>query len=280
MNYDTIIKQYAKKPVKDYVSEFYSFIFCLINNLVETDLDHNLKLVFINALMLDKQIVFFKNKEDKLQIGRLSQVLTRDENLLPIDIKARTLNGNSYDLIEPNYVLLYNPIPTDYLALKLSEIAKIESIVEYLRKLYKSPVIFQSKDTKALRSVKEFIHNLFSTEEICTIVNESFDVSKKLDKIELNIPYITDKLLEENESLKEDILETLGIYKNTSGNRERVNESELIISNSLTTVNKLGLENALINTFKEIETKLGFKYNVELNINKIFDTMKGGTVNE
>mgnify|MGYP003523858633 CR=1 FL=1 len=40
-----------------------------------------------------------------------------------------------------------------------------------------------------------------------------------------------------SESLKEDILEILGIYKNTSSNRERVNEQELIIANSLTITN-------------------------------------------
>ena len=273
---DAIIKQYAKKYCKDYISEFYSFLYSIIYNLVDTDIDNNLKLVFINALLFERNIVFFKNNDNKLQIGRLSQVLTRDENLLPIDIKARTLNGTSYDLIEPNYVMLYNPIPTDYLSLKLSEIAKIERVIEYLRKMYKSPVVFQSKDTKALRSIRDFIRDIFSTDEICTVVNESFDVSKRLDKIDLNIPYITDKLLDENESIKEDILETLGIYKNTSGNRERVNESELIINNSLTTVNKLGLESALTNCFKEIENKLGFKHKIELNVNKIFSDMKRG----
>ena len=273
---ETIIKQYAKKYCKDYVSEFYSFLYSIIYNLIDTDLDSNLKLVFINALMFDRNIIFFKNKESKLQIGRLSQVLTRDENLLPVDIRVRTLNGSSYDLIESNYVMLYNPIPTDYLSLKLSEIAKIERIIEYLRKLYKNPIVFQSKDSKALRSIKDFIRDIFSTDEVCTIVNESFDVSKKLDKLELNIPYITDKLLDENESIKEDILETLGIYKNTSGNRERVNESELIINNSLTTVNKLGLESALTKVFKEIEFKLGFKHTIGLNVNKIFSDMKRG----
>ena len=98
---------------------------------------------------------------------------------------------------------------------------------------------------------------------------------KQINKIDLKIDYITDKLLDENESLKEDILEILGIYKNTSSNRERVNEQELIIANSLTTVNKLGLEDSLKILFNEIESVLGFKYSVDLNINKIFDVMKG-----
>ena len=98
---------------------------------------------------------------------------------------------------------------------------------------------------------------------------------KQINKKDLKIDYITDKLLDENESLKEDILEILGIYKNTSSNRERVNEQELIIANSLTTVNKLGLEDSLKILFNEIESVLGFKYSVDLNINKIFDVMKG-----
>lgn len=273
---DTIIKQYLKKGCKEYISEFYSYVFTIINNLINCDLDANMKLVFINYLMFDKTIIFWKKDDGSLQIGRMSQVLTRDENLLPVDIKARTLNGNSYNLLKENYVLLYNPIPTDYLRLKIEEIANIEKIVEYLRKMYKVPVIFQSKDTKALRSVKEFIREIFSTDDVCTIVNETFDVSNKLEKIDLNIDYKTDKLLDENESLKEDILEILGIYKNTSGNRERVNESELIISNSLTTVNKLGIQNSLEKLFNEINSKFGFNYSVKMNIDKIFDTMKGG----
>ena len=82
---------------------------------------------------------------------------------------------------------------------------------------------------------------------------------------------------DESESIKEDILEILGIYKNTSIKRERVNESELIINNSLTTVNKLGLEDTLNDLFKDIREVLGFDNTISLNINKIFDTMQKNT---
>lgn len=274
---DTVIKQYAKKGGKSYVSEFYNYIFCLLNNLVETDLNKNLKMVFINYLMFDKTIVFFKNSSGDLQIGRLSRALTRDENLLPIDMRVVTLDGTTYDVIEADCVLMYNPIATEYLKMKLDEIANIEKIIEFLRKMYKTPVIFQSQDTKVLRSVKDYISKIFSYEDVCTITNTGFGEDKKLEVIDLKIQYMTDKLLDENESLKEDILEIFGIYKNTSGNRERVNESELIISNSLTTVNKLGIESAFDSCFKEIETKLGFKHNVDLNINKIFENFSQET---
>ena len=220
--------------------------------------------------------MFFKNKYDKLQIGRLSRVITRDENLLPIDLTARTFDGTTYNLIEGEYVIYYNPIPINYLRTKIEEISGIEKITNYLRKLYKVPVIFQSKDSKGLKAIKDFIKRIFTVDdEVCTVTNDGIDLSKQINKIDLKIDYITDKLLDENESLKEDILEILGIYKNTSSNRERVNEKELIIANSLTTVNKLGLEDSLKILFNEIESVLGFKYSVDLNINKIFDVMKG-----
>ena len=197
-------------------------------------------------------------------------------NLLPIDLAARTFDGTNYNLIEGEYVIYYNPIPISYLRTKIEEISGIEKITNYLRKLYKVPVIFQSKDSKGLKAIKDFIKRIFSVEdEVCTITNDGIDLSKQINKIDLKIDYITDKLLDENESLKEDILEILGIYKNTSSNRERVNEQELIIANSLTTVNKLGLEDSLKILFNEIESVLGFKYSVDLNINKIFDVMKG-----
>ena len=273
---DTIIKQYSKRPNKEYIAEFYNYVFSTLNNLIDTDLDKNLKLVFISYLINENTIVFFKNKYDKLQIGRLSRVITRDENLLPIDLTARTFDGTMYDLIEGEYVIYYNPIPISYLRTKIEEISGIEKITNYLRKLYKVPVIFQSKDSKGLKAIKDFIKRIFSVEdEVCTITNDGIDLSKQINKIDLKIDYITDKLLDENESLKEDILEILGIYKNTSSNRERVNEQELIIANSLTTVNKLGLEDSLKILFNEIESVLGFKYSVDLNINKIFDAMKG-----
>ena len=273
---DTIIKQYGKRPNKEYIAEFYNYVFSTLNNLIDTDLEKNLKLVFISYLINENTIVFFKNKYDKLQIGRLSRVITRDENLLPIDLTARTFDGTSYDLIEGEYVIYYNPIPISYLKTKIEEISGIEKITNYLRKLYKVPVIFQSKDSKGLKAIKDFIKRIFTVDdEVCTITNDGIDLSKQINKIDLKIEYITDKLLDENESLKEDILEILGIYKNTSGNRERVNEKELIIANSLTTVNKLGLEDSLKILFNEIESVLGFKYNVNLNINKIFDDMKG-----
>ena len=273
---DTIIKQYGKRPNKEYIAEFYNYVFSTLNNLIDTDLEKNLKLVFISYLINENTIVFFKNKNDKLQIGRLSRVITRDENLLPIDLTARTFDGTMYNLIEGEYVIYYNPIPISYLKTKIEEISGIEKITNYLRKLYKVPVIFQSKDAKGLRAIKDFIKRIFSVDdEVCTITNDGIDLSKQINKIDLKIDYITDKLLDENESLKEDILEILGIYKNTSSNRERVNEKELIIANSLTTVNKLGLEDSLKILFNEIESVLGFKYSVDLNINKIFDDMKG-----
>lgn len=273
---DTIIKQYGKRPNKEYIAEFYNYVFSTLNNLIDTDLDKNLKLVFISYLINENTIVFFKNKNDKLQIGRLSRVITRDENLLPIDLTARTFDGTMYNLIEGEYVIYYNPIPISYLRTKIEEISNIEKTTNYLRKLYKVPVIFQSKDAKGLRAIKDFIKRIFSVEdEVCTITNDGIDLSKQVQKLDLKIDYITDKLLDENESLKEDILEILGIYKNTSSNRERVNEQELIIANSLTTVNKLGLEDSLKILFNEIESVLGFKYSVDLNINKIFDAMKG-----
>ena len=273
---DTIIKQYGKRPNKEYKAEFYNYVFSTLNNLIDTDLEKNLKLVFISYLINENTIVFFKNKYDKLQIGRLSRVITRDENLLPIDLAARTFDGTMYNLIEGEYVIYYNPIPISYLRTKIEEISGIEKITNYLRKLYKVPVIFQSKDSKGLKAIKDFIKRIFSVDdEVCTITNDGIDLSKQINKIDLKIDYITDKLLDENESLKEDILEILGIYKNTSSNRERVNEQELIIANSLTTVNKLGLEDSLKILFNEIESVLGFKYSVDLNINKIFDAMKG-----
>lgn len=273
---DTIIKQYGKRPNKEYIAEFYNYVFSTLNNLIDTDLEKNLKLVFISYLINENTIIFFKNKNDKLQIGRLSRVITRDENLLPIDLAARTFDGTMYNLIEGEYVIYYNPIPISYLRTKIEEISGIEKITNYLRKLYKVPVIFQSKDSKGLKAIKDFIKRIFSVDdEVCTITNDGIDLSKQINKIDLKIDYITDKLLDENESLKEDILEILGIYKNTSSNRERVNEQELIIANSLTTVNKLGLEDSLKILFNEIESVLGFKYSVDLNINKIFDVMKG-----
>ena len=273
---DTIIKQYGKRPNKEYIAEFYNYVFSTLNNLIDTDLEKNLKLVFISYLINENTIVFFKNKNDKLQIGRLSRVITRDENLLPIDLAARTFDGTMYNLIEGEYVIYYNPIPISYLRTKIEEISGIEKITNYLRKLYKVPVIFQSKDSKGLKAIKDFIKRIFSVDdEVCTITNDGIDLSKQINKIDLKIDYITDKLLDENESLKEDILEILGIYKNTRSNRERVNEQELIIANSLTTVNKLGLEDSLKILFNEIESVLGFKYSVDLNINKIFDVMKG-----
>ena len=273
---DTIIKQYGKRPNKEYIAEFYNYVFSTLNNLIDTDLEKNLKLVFISYLINENTIVFFKNKYDKLQIGRLSRVITRDENLLPIDLTAKTFDGTTYNLIEGEYVIYYNPIPINYLRTKIEEISGIEKITNYLRKLYKVPVIFQSKDSKGLKAIKDFIKRIFTVDdEVCTVTNDGIDLSKQINKIDLKIDYITDKLLDENESLKEDILEILGIYKNTSSNRERVNEKELIIANSLTTVNKLGLEDSLKILFNEIESVLGFKYSVDLNINKIFDVMKG-----
>lgn len=276
---DTIIKQFSKDCNINFIPNFYTYTYTILNNLINTNIDKNLKFILMNYLMFERFIVFFKNKDDELQVGRLAYCETRDENFLPVDITARTINGTRYDLIKGEYVMLYNPIPVDYLNMKLKEMSELEKTIVYRRKLYKVPMVFKSKDSKILRSIKDFINRVFSTDEVCTITTNGFDPANDLNKIDLNIDYITDKLLDENESIKEDILEILGIYKNTSLKRERVNESELIINNSLTTVNKLGLEDQLNDLFKEIKEVLGFDYSVELNINKIFDTMKNQNIN-
>ena len=187
---DTIIKQYGKRPNKEYIAEFYNYVFSTLNNLIDTDLEKNLKLVFISYLINENTIVFFRNKYGKLQIGRLSRVITRDENLLPIDLTARTFDGTMYNLIEGEYVIYYNPIPISYLKTKIEEISNIEKTTNYLRKLYKVPVIFQSKDAKGLRAIKDFIKRIFSVEdEVCTITNDGIDLSKQVQKLDLKINY-------------------------------------------------------------------------------------------
>src|SRR5574344_899645 len=189
-NLQTIIKQYSKECGRNYLPEFYSYVYTILNNLIQLDTDKNFKFTFINYLMFERVIIFFKDKYDNLQVGRLAYCQTRDENFLPIDITARTIDGTRYELIKGDYVMLYNPIPIDYLGVKL----------------YKIPMIFQNKDTKILRNVKDFIKRVFQVDdEVCTIINDGWDQTKTIQKIDLNIDYITDKLLDENESIKEDI---------------------------------------------------------------------------
>ncbi len=279
MNFDTLIKQFMKKAPKDLRFEFFEYCFIIINNLLDTNLPKNKKLILVNYLMQEKCIIFFKNESGDIEVGRFGRALTYDNNRLPIDVQARTLNGNSYSLLEGEYVMMYNPIPITYLHLKLDEMAKIERVVNYRRDLYKVPMVFRGKST-AIASIKKFIENLFTnTNEVCTVVDDSALKDDQLKILDVNVEYITDKLLDENESIKEDILEILGIYKNTSGNRERVNETELMVANSNTSVNKLGLEQNLKEVFKEIKDVLGFEYNIELNINKVFDMTKGSEEN-
>lgn len=274
-NLETVIKQFAKNCKLNYLPFFYSYIYSVLNNLINTNIPKNLKFIFIQFLMFERVAIFFKDDDGDLQIGRFTFCDSYDENFMPIDITASTLNGKQYHLIKGNYVMMYNPIPVDYLNMKLDEIAKLEKIINYRRKLYKVPYIFECNDSKTVKSAKNFTESSFSYEKLINIIQSgTIDVKQCLHKIDLDVEYITDKLLDENESIKEDILEILGIYKNTSTNRERVNEQELIIANSLTTVNKLGLEDSLNDLFKDIKDVLNFDYKVELNINKIFDSMK------
>ena len=275
MQSDTLIRQFMKKAPKDLSFEYYEYVFSIISNLIDTDLPKNKKFMFVNELMFERCIVAFNDDEGNFEIGNYSRALTRDRNLLPEEISIRTLNGDLFNRRVGDYVMMYNPIPVRYLGLKIEEMAKIEDITNYRRKLYKSPIVFKGSNASALESIKRFIANIFfNTDDVCTVVNKGTFNSDDLEKIDLNIEYITDKLLDESESIKEDILEILGIYKNTSGNRERVNETELIIANSNTSISKLGLEDSLKNFFSEISETLGHDYKFSLNIDKIFE-MKG-----
>lgn len=278
---NTIIKQYLKAPkIKDNLLEFYEMVFSILYNLIDTNMPLNMKLIFVSNLLSVNSLLFYKNKKDELVCGRLSRVVTYDSNCMPIDIIGQTSDGEITSLIPSNYVLSYNPLPLSYLNMKITEIAEVEKTIRCLRKYYKSPVIFSASDSKNLRAIEQFLSNVFSTDKPCTIVQKGFNVEEALKTIELKTNYITDKLMDENESLKEDILECLGIYKNTSSNRERVNETELIINNSLTTVNKLGLEDTLSNLINDVNKKFGTDYYIKLNIDKVFDGMKGSDNNE
>ena len=141
---NTLIKQYAKPLVKEYVDEFYQFIYTILNNLIETDLPANSKLIFLNSLIFERAIVAFKY-DGEVTFGWYQRPITRDVNLLPIDISVRTLNGDIHNLIKGEYALVYNPIPVDYLRMKVTEISNIEKIINYVRKLYKVPFVFKSK---------------------------------------------------------------------------------------------------------------------------------------
>jgi len=282
----TYLKNFLKiRGCKTYNSEFFSYFFTTINNLINSNMPDYLKIPFIDFLLFCKTIVFFKNDDDKLSIGTLSRVITSDDNFMPFDIQIRTLKGKVYNRTEGDYVLMYNTLPTDYLSMKIIEIAKVEKLITFLRNYYKMPVILTVDDSKAKSSIDDLIKKLFSDDEEDLVITiqravESGFKDSDLKSIDLKINYITDKLLDENEALKEDILETLGIYKNTSSNRERVNESELMIANSHTTVNKLGFENNLKKTIDKVNEKYETEYNINLNINKVFDIKNGSDNND
>ena len=272
MQEQTIIRQFSKDiKISENLLEFYEMVFHILYSLIDTNMPINMKLMFVSHLLSVNGLLFYKNVKGDLVNGRVSRYLTYDSNRMPIDIAGITEDGVITNLIPSEYVLYYNPIPLNYLNLKIREISEIEKIIRYRRKLYKVPVIFKSKDAKILRSIKTFIRNIFDVDNICTVTPDKAFTLDQLEKIDLKIDYITDKLLDENESLKEDILEILGIYKNTSTQRERVNETELIINNSLTTVNKLGLEDTLKNLIRDVNEKFKTNYYINLNINKIFN---------
>lgn len=275
MTSETFIKQFGVNPIRDFTFEYNEYVYSIINNLIDTDIPKNKKLIFIMYLMCEKSIVFFNDEEGNFEIGKLARPLTYDKNRLPVDISIHTLNGDVFNRKLGEYVMMYNPIPISYLWLKIAEMAKIERVIDYRRKLYKVPIVFKGK-AALVDKIKKFINKLFyDTDEVCTLTNKNSFTEEDLTKIDLDIEYITDKLLDESESIKEDILEILGIYKNTSGNRERVNETELMVANSNTTISKLGFEDTLDTTFNEISEVLKHDFRISLNINKVFDIKKG-----
>ena len=188
MNHDSLIKQLMKKAPRDLGFEFFEYCFSIINNLIDTDIPKNRKLILIDYLMNIKCLIFFKNEDNELVVGRYGRALTYDEDRLPIDVQARTLNGKSYNLLRGEYVMMYNPIPVTYLHLKLDEMSKIERVTNYRRNLYKIPIVFKGKPS-AIASIKKFIEKLFlNTDEICTVVDEKSLKDDQLTTLDSNIP--------------------------------------------------------------------------------------------
>lgn len=259
-----------------YTSREYEAIYQLVISMVKTNLSSRQDILFKSLLLSCPKIILAKGKkpgtdEDEIKVYRQLQIVTRDENRFPLDIVATTLNGDRIPLTYDEYVEVFNPIPVAQIEGYVKEISEIREVIKQLRKLYRIPAIVLAKDSKQAATINDLINKLTDSFGLAIAVQDYVGIEDKIKNLQINTPYITDKLLDEIISIRQTIREYLGIFKSAPAGRERVNTTELLMLNSDVNIIRLGMEEIFDDVERQCKEKLGLDLDIQLVMSKVID---------
>lgn len=263
-----------------YTSREYEAISQMVRSMIKTNLSTRQDLIFKSLLLCVPKILITKGinegtGEEELKVLRELRIVTRDENRFPLDVVGVTFSNKQIPLTYDEYVEFYNPIPIAQIEAYVREISEIREIIKQLRRLYRIPAIILAKDAKQASTINDLINKLESSFNIAIAVQDYVGLEDKIKDLQIQTPYITDKLLDEIVSIRQTVREYLGIFKSAPSGRERVNTTELLMLNSDVNIVRLGLEEIFDDLERQVKEKLGMDLDIQLVMSKVIDQIYG-----
>lgn len=259
-----------------YASKEYESIYQLVISMIKTNLSDRQDILFKSLLLSCPKIILAKGinegtGKEEIKVYRQFQIVTRDENRFPLDIIATTFNNDRIPLTYDEYVEVFNPIPISQIEGYVKEISEIREVIKQLRKLYRIPAIVLAKDGKQAATINDLINKLTDSFGLAIAVQDYVGLEDKIKDLQIQTPYITDKLLDEIVSIRQTIREYLGIFKSAPSGRERVNTTELLMLNSDVNIIRLGMEEVFDDVERQVKEKLDMDLDIQLVMSKVLD---------
>ena len=143
-----------------------------------------------------------------------------------------------------------------YFAKRIANVEKTMDLNVYGQRF---PVLLKCNKKQEL-SIKTLMRK-YDRHEKMVFVDESLDL-EKVTVINLNSPFIADKLEETRRKLWNEALSLIGIENNYSEKNERLTVGEVLISNGLAIANR----NSRLNERKEAVDKINKMFELEINV--------------
>lgn len=204
--------------------------------------------------------------DDKVKAAEVATVITKDEYLDPVTFKGRLPDGTEKtmttgpdDGVSKAAVIVYNSTVREVIATQIFqlclELGKIDDILAIKRDQYTTPYIFMGDaDTK---KTFDAIINSIKNKVLSITLNSGYVDMESVKVLNLDVPYITDKLMSEKEYIYREACQILGFDYAIVDKKERLITNEVISKKLLPNLAFERLEKARDEGFALAKERLG-----------------------
>jgi hypothetical protein len=220
-----------------YYNDWYEYLYLLCLNRYEwTGLPNNIDPYFIERTLMEKGKGLFFNGQTALEQDDVFYAFTKVNTFAPFDLygyptkrHAFALNGFHYDYTHNNSVLIYNnraALPDLGLINKYAyNLANIEFNLQANIKQQKFPVIVVADPEDEITMKK--LTDSYSGGEPFLFTRKNIDIQNALNVLQLEIPFLADKMHTELHMTLNDAYNRLGIESSNTDKNERLITQEV-----------------------------------------------------